>query len=61
MMHTGYTMRDPVMLAMVTREVPPVVVRLEALGVWSKEAEASWSVTTVTKSSTLLGTVGTPL
>ena len=49
------------MMATVTGVVPPVGVLLEVVVVWQDEAEASWCVTTVTKSGTLLETVGTPL
>ena len=58
---TGCTMTAQVMIATVTRGVPPVEVLLEAMVVWKEEAEASWCVTIVTKLGIWLATVGTPL
>ena len=58
---TGCTMMAQVMIAMVTRGVPPVEVLLEVVVVWPEEAKASWCVTIVTKLSIWLATVGTPL
>ena len=61
MMPTGWEMTVPVVIAMVTRGVPLVEVRLEAVAVWPAEAEASWYVTIVTKLGIWLATVRTPL
>ena len=55
------TMMAQVMIAMVTRGVPPVEVLLEAVVAWPKEAEASWCVTIVAKLGIWLATVETPL
>ena len=61
MMPTGCEIKAPVVIATVTRGVPLVEVRLEAVVVWLAEAEASWYVTIVTKLGIWLATVGTPL
>ena len=58
---TGCTLKARVMVAMVTRGVPPDEVLLEVVVVWPEEAEASWCVTIVTKLGIWLATVGTPL
>ena len=60
---TGCKMRDRVMTVMATGVVSSVGVLLEVLVVvvWQEEAEAQWCVTTVTKMSIYIGTVGTPL
>ena len=58
---TRCTMKAQVMIATVTRGVPPVEVLLEAVVVWPEEAEASWCVTIVTKLGIWLATIGTLL
>ena len=61
MMPIGCTMKAQVVIATVTRGVPLVEVLLEAVVVWTEEAEASWCVTIVTKLGIWLVTVRTPL
>ena len=61
MTRTGCTMTAQVMIATVTRGVPPVEVLLEAVVVWPEEVEANWCVTIVTKLGIWLVTVETPL
>ena len=61
MMPTGCAMTVPVVIAMVTKGVPLVEVRLEAVVVWPAEAEASWYVIIATKLGIWLMIVGTLL
>ena len=61
MMPTGCAMTAPVVIAMVTRGVPLVEVRLEAVVVWTAEAEASWYVIIATKLGIWLAIVRTLL